>query len=73
MPAAKVIGFTESVPMKTNEDGLAFVRDMRRKLDRFSAALSGTEGKSFPPKAEQEIRRLCDVVEESIRVRMASI
>ena len=73
MPAAKVIGFTESVPMKTNEDGLAFIGDMRRKLERFGVALPGVKGKSFPPEKEQEIRRLCDEVEANIRARMASI
>lgn len=73
MPAAKVIGLTENTPMKTNEDGLAFIGDMRRKLDRFGVALPGVKGKSFPLAEEHEIRRLCDVVEENIRARMASI
>jgi len=73
MPAAKVIAFTENNPLKTNEDGLGFIRDMRRKLDRFSVALPGVIGKRFPTEEEQEIRRLCDEVEANIRARMASI
>jgi len=73
MPAAKVIAFTENNPLKTNEDGLGFIRDMRRKLDRFDVAFPGAEGKCFPPEEEQEIRRLCDGVEANIRARMASI
>jgi hypothetical protein len=40
--------------MKTNEDGLAFIRDMRRKLDRFGVALPGVKGKSFPPKRNRK-------------------
>ena len=73
MPASNVLGFSESIPTKTIEQGRAFVARMRRQLDRFEVAFPGTNGKPLAPEYEARIRNICDELEEDIRKRLEGI
>ena len=73
MPVSNVIGFTENIPMKTAQQGLAFVARMRRQLDRYGVALPGKEGQCIDPEHEAHIRRICDDLEADIQQRPAAI
>ncbi len=73
MSASNVLGFSENIPTKTTEQGLAFVARMRRQLDRYGVAFPGVEGKRLAPEHEERIRRICNDLEADIRRRSENI
>ena len=73
MPESNVIGFSESIPVKTTAQGAAFIELMRRQLDRYGVAFPGVEGQQMEGGCEQKIRRICDDLEREIREKEKSI
>lgn len=73
MAASNVIGFSENVPAMTFAEGLAFVENTRRKLDRFDVAFPGANGQRMNPETEAKIRNICDELEVDIRKSLGDI
>jgi hypothetical protein len=67
MPSAKVIEFSETDRPMTYAQGLAFIKRMRRQLDRFDVTGPGKSGKRMDPETEARIRQICDEVEAEFR------
>ena len=66
MPAATVIGLSETTAPKTYEEGLEFIARMRRQLDRFDVAFPGANGNRMAPETEAKIRTICDELEADL-------
>ena len=73
MPKPSVLGFTESIPALTLNEGMAFVQGMRRQLDRFDLAVPGMQGRQFPAEYEARIRVILDELEADIRAKQEGI
>jgi hypothetical protein len=73
MPDPQVLDFSEEAPAMTYAEGLAFVENTRRKLDRFDVAFPGANGQRMNPETEAKIRNICDELEVDIRKSLGDI
>jgi hypothetical protein len=68
MSTSNVIDFAQTDHPMTYEQGLAFIKRMRRQLDRFEVTVPGANGRRIAPETEAKIRRLCDELEAEFHI-----
>jgi hypothetical protein len=67
MAASKVLSLAKPAATMTCVEGLAFIAQTRRQLDRFEDALPHREGATIAPEEEAAIRQMCDALEADIQ------